>query len=90
MKFELSPEDIAQIVALVTPKVVEALARVEREPSPVQLYGTVAQAAQLFGYSRRHVEGLVTQGLPMIGRGRARRVDIAAAKLWLAARKASK
>jgi hypothetical protein len=55
-----------------------------REPAP--LYLAVGAFAARVGYSKRHVEHLVREGLPLIGAGRARRVPVAAAEQWLAQR----
>jgi hypothetical protein len=72
----------------------DALASAERDreralapqrDSPGRLFGTVADFASQYGWSLRYVENLVRQGLPTVGRGRARRVDLATAAEWLRA-----
>ncbi len=51
---------------------------------PPAVYTTVAEFAMRCGFSKRHVENLIRQGLPIVGQGRGRRVPIAQADSWLA------
>jgi hypothetical protein len=71
---ERRPDLAARIRAVVAP------------PAPERIYATPAQAAKHFGVSRRTLFKLLAEGLPAIGSGRARRVDIGRATEWLRAR----
>jgi excisionase family DNA binding protein len=66
---------------------VAALRPARVEPTPIYL-ATARYAARL-GVSRWTVARLVRDGLPTVGRGRLRRVDVAAADAWLKRRDTS-
>ncbi len=53
-------------------------------PAPAVLYCRVGQYAERVALSESTVWGLVKRGLPVVGSGRARRVDVARADRWLA------
>jgi hypothetical protein len=68
----------------IVPHLLEAFGR----PSPQvsePLFVRVAAYAKRTGISERTAWGLVAKGLPTIGSGRSRRVDIVAADAWLRA-----
>lgn len=71
------------------PQLVERLRRVlGAVPSSTGTPATVAAMrfadfALHVGVSRRHVYDLATQGLPVVGTGRARRVDVERAIAWM-------
>jgi len=53
------------------------------KPAPEVLYERVAPFAKRVSLSERTVWGLVAKGLPTIGSGRSRRVDVAKALAWM-------
>jgi hypothetical protein len=60
---------------------------VRPDAPPEKLYERVSAFATRMGWSKRHVERLIREpGFPLVGRGRERRVDVAAARAWLAQR----
>jgi hypothetical protein len=78
---------VEEIVGKVLARIAPLLAPVERaEPATILIYATVAKFASLLGYSKRYVETLIARGLPVVGSGRARRIDVERARLWLAER----
>jgi hypothetical protein len=76
----IAPDELA---ALVRQAVAEALT-----PATVSapLYLKVSDFAMRLAVSERHAWDLVKQGLPTIGQGRGRRVDVVEADRWLRTR----
>ena len=62
----------------------DAAAAPASSAAPVMLYCRVAQYAERVSLSESTVWGLVKRGLPVVGSGRARRIDVARADRWLA------
>jgi len=52
---------------------------------PVIEFMKVAEFAQHIGMCKRSVENMVTEGLPIVGKGRRRRVPVAEAVSWVRA-----
>jgi hypothetical protein len=57
--------------------------RVDEAQEPAAVYLRVAEYARRLSLGERTVWALVSRGLPTIGRGRSRRIDIARADEWL-------
>jgi hypothetical protein len=70
---------------------VEKLAPVPaKESAPVVRYARIREYATRVGFSVRTLHDLIGQGLPTIGEGKLRRVEVAAADAWIAARLANR
>lgn len=52
-------------------------------PPPEPIYATVTQAMARYQVSRRTIFAWVRAGMPTVGRGRTRRVDVRRADSWL-------
>ena len=50
---------------------------------PEKKYMSVVEYARHVGLSKRTVENLLRRGLPLVGRGRLRRVPVAEADAWM-------
>jgi hypothetical protein len=72
----------------IVPRLLEALGRPPAHVSEPVFVRVAAYAART-GISERKVWDLVASGLPTIGSGRSRRVDVVAADAWLRAQGAS-
>jgi excisionase family DNA binding protein len=63
---------------------VETLAALPKpEPAPVVLYMRTGEYAKRRALSKRTIETLIREGLPVTGRGRLRRIPVARADEWL-------
>ena len=83
--------DLEAIIAATVERAVERAVAKALEGSggnreaPV-LFASVARFAVMAGYSQSHVASLIVAGLPCVGFGKARRVDVELATAWLRAR----
>jgi hypothetical protein len=82
--------DLEQLIAQTVEGAVEravakALESRGSSATPV-LFASVAKFAAMSGYSESHVAALVVFGLPTVGFGKARRIDVELAVAWLRAR----
>jgi hypothetical protein len=62
----------------------EAVPAPPPEPRPVIRFAKIAAYADRVGLSARKIHELIQGGLPTVGTGRLRRVDVEAADAWLA------
>jgi hypothetical protein len=65
------------------PELVQRLVGLLIRPTPEAQFVRVAEYAKRLNLSERHGWSLVSLGLPTIGTGKARRVDVRAADQWL-------
>lgn len=70
------PEVVAEIRKILAPPI-------EAVGDTVPEFMKVAEFAQHIGMCKRSVENMVTEGLPIVGKGRRRRVPVAEAVAWI-------
>jgi hypothetical protein len=92
VEIQIPPELLQEIEERVRLRVladVEALlaeARPRSEPAPEIVFAKLGAYAKRVGLSLRTLRDLIDEGLPTIGSGRLRRVDVEAADRWLRGR----
>jgi hypothetical protein len=90
MRIELDPDELAAALthALGLPDVQQALRAALGIPdlqARERSFMSVGAYAERIGVSLRSAWNLVREGLPTVGKGRLRRVDVAAADAWMRA-----
>lgn len=84
-----SPEELAVLVRRAVAEELDARGIVPstppRDAEPAPMFARVADAAALLGVSERRCWQLVREGMPTVGVGRGRRVDIERARAWMRA-----
>jgi hypothetical protein len=75
--------DAAERDPALVERVRRALGAHPAEAKPVAVYLRAVEYARRVSLSERTVWGLISQGLPTIGGGRSRRIDVARADEWL-------
>lgn len=68
------------------PDLVKRFRALLARPTAPSLYLTTTQAAARYQVSRRTVQTWMSLGLPCIGTGKARRIDVRLADVWLTLR----